>query len=101
VFVHELSKKDLTSYLTKSRRTASNKTYRVNSLLATRNLKLIGTGKIVGKLRNTQTNSRRFIPTRSHRGSSSPATPFRNCGEDEVHPRSQTITRGEQNRKIS
>ena len=53
VFIPDLSKKDMMSYwqwaldhsLTKSRRTASNKTYRVNSFLSTRNLKFIGTGK--------------------------------------------------------
>lgn len=53
VFIPDASKKDLMSYwqwaldhsLTKSRRTASNKTYRVNSFLATRNLKFIGKGQ--------------------------------------------------------
>ena len=52
-FVPEFSRKDLMAYwqwaldhsLTKSRRTASNKTYRVHSFLRTRNLNFIGKAK--------------------------------------------------------
>ena len=53
VSIPDLSKREVMSYwqwalehsLTKSRRTASNKTYRVNSFLTTRNLKFIGNGR--------------------------------------------------------